>query len=98
MGSAAHDEIFPPSGFSSIEDAIAALGRGEFVLVLDDEDRENEGDLIIAADKVTPKKIAYMVEYTSGASLFSHPWCGSSGHAWPARNVALAAYPVLSSR
>jgi hypothetical protein len=58
-----------PTGFSTIEDAIAAVARGEFVLVLDDEDRENEGDLIIAADKATPELIAYMVEYTSGGYL-----------------------------
>jgi 3,4-dihydroxy-2-butanone 4-phosphate synthase len=54
-------------GFSSVSTAIAAISNGEFVLVLDDEDRENEGDLIIAADKATPEKIAYMIEYTSGA-------------------------------
>jgi 3,4-dihydroxy-2-butanone 4-phosphate synthase len=59
-----------PVAFSNIEDAVAAIAAGEFVLVLDDEDRENEGDLIIAADKVTPEKIAYMVEYTSGALAF----------------------------
>lgn len=53
--------------FDSIEDGIAAVARGEFVLVLDDQNRENEGDLIIAADKATPAQIAYMVEYTTGA-------------------------------
>jgi hypothetical protein len=58
------------SGFDSVEDGIAAVSRGEFVLVLDDQNRENEGDLITAADKVTPGKIAYMVEYTSGAHSF----------------------------
>ena len=63
----ADDSLPSSSGFSSIEDAIEAMRLGEFVLVLDDEDRENEGDLIIAAEKVTPSKIAYMVEYTSGA-------------------------------
>lgn len=41
--------------FASIEEALAAMARGEFVVVLDDEDRENEGDLIIAADKMTPE-------------------------------------------
>lgn len=49
-----------------IEDAIKAFGRGEFVLVVDSEDRENEGDLIIAAEKVTAEQIAFMVRYTSG--------------------------------
>ncbi|MDH3539872.1 MAG: bifunctional 3,4-dihydroxy-2-butanone-4-phosphate synthase/GTP cyclohydrolase II [Acidimicrobiia bacterium] len=49
-----------------IEEAIEAIARGEFLVVVDDEDRENEGDLIIAADKVTPEAIAFMVRYTSG--------------------------------
>ena len=43
----------PPHGFDSIESAIEALRRGDMVVVLDDEDRENEGDLIMAADKVS---------------------------------------------
>jgi 3,4-dihydroxy 2-butanone 4-phosphate synthase/GTP cyclohydrolase II len=52
--------------FSSVEDAIAAVGRGEIVIVVDDEDRENEGDLIMAADAVTPEKIAFFLAHTSG--------------------------------
>lgn len=51
---------------AKVEEAIAAVAAGEFVLVIDDEDRENEGDLIIAAEKVTPEKIAFMVRHTSG--------------------------------
>jgi 3,4-dihydroxy 2-butanone 4-phosphate synthase/GTP cyclohydrolase II len=49
-----------------IEDAIAAIARGEIVVVADDEDRENEGDLIMAADAATPEAIAFFVRYTSG--------------------------------
>ena len=49
-----------------IEDAIAAIGRGEIVVVVDDEDRENEGDLIMAAEFATPEKIAFFVRHTSG--------------------------------
>lgn len=49
-----------------VEKAIAAVAAGEFVLVVDDEDRENEGDLILAADAVTPQQIAFMVRHTSG--------------------------------
>jgi 3,4-dihydroxy 2-butanone 4-phosphate synthase / GTP cyclohydrolase II len=49
-----------------IEDAIAAIARGEIVVVIDDEDRENEGDLIMAASAVTPEKIAFFLEHTSG--------------------------------
>jgi 3,4-dihydroxy 2-butanone 4-phosphate synthase/GTP cyclohydrolase II len=52
--------------FSAVEDAIAAIGRGEIVVVVDDEDRENEGDLIMAADAVTPEKIAFFLAHTSG--------------------------------
>lgn len=56
----------PAFGFSSIPAAVAAIARGELVVVLDDEDRENEGDLIMAADKATPETLAFMVRYTSG--------------------------------
>jgi 3,4-dihydroxy 2-butanone 4-phosphate synthase/GTP cyclohydrolase II len=52
--------------FSAVENAIAAIGRGEIVVVVDDEDRENEGDLIMAADAVTPEKIAFFLAHTSG--------------------------------
>ena len=51
---------------SSIEDAVAAIGRGEIVVVVDDEDRENEGDLIMAAEFATPDKIAFFLHHTSG--------------------------------
>ncbi len=51
---------------ATIPEALDAMRRGEFVLVVDNEDRENEGDLIIAAEKVTPERIAFMVRYTSG--------------------------------
>ncbi|MDX1690643.1 MAG: bifunctional 3,4-dihydroxy-2-butanone-4-phosphate synthase/GTP cyclohydrolase II [Acidimicrobiia bacterium] len=49
-----------------IEEAIEAIAEGRFVVVVDDADRENEGDLIIAAERVTPEQIAFMVRYTSG--------------------------------
>lgn len=51
---------------ASVDEALAAIADGEFVLVMDDEDRENEGDLIIAAEKVSAAKIAFMVRHTSG--------------------------------
>lgn len=51
---------------ASIEATLSAVRRGEFVVVVDDEDRENEGDLIIAAEKATAEKIAFMVNETSG--------------------------------
>jgi 3,4-dihydroxy 2-butanone 4-phosphate synthase len=52
--------------FDSISDALADFAQGKFVLVVDNEERENEGDLIIAAEKVTTEKMAFMVRYTSG--------------------------------
>ena len=51
---------------SRIEDAIAAVARGEMIVVVDDASRENEGDLILAADKATPEALAFMVRHTSG--------------------------------
>ncbi|HUH07384.1 MAG TPA: bifunctional 3,4-dihydroxy-2-butanone-4-phosphate synthase/GTP cyclohydrolase II [Egibacteraceae bacterium] len=52
--------------FAEIPEAVAAIARGEMVIVVDDADRENEGDLIMAAEKVTPEAIAFMVRHTSG--------------------------------
>jgi len=52
--------------FDSIEDTIAAFKNGEFIVVLDDLSRENEGDLIIAASDITPQKMAFMIRHTSG--------------------------------
>jgi len=53
-------------GRASVEAAVAAVKAGEMVVVVDDMDRENEGDLIMAADAATPKNVAEMVRYTSG--------------------------------
>ena len=52
--------------FAPIEDIVAAIARGEMVVMVDDEDRENEGDLIMAAEHVTAEKIAFIVRHTSG--------------------------------
>ena len=52
--------------FATIDEAIAAIRAGQFVVVVDDAERENEGDLILAADAVTPERIAFMVRHTSG--------------------------------
>ena len=51
---------------ATVDHAIETIGRGEFVLVVDDEARENEGDLVLAAEWATPEKIAFMVKHTSG--------------------------------
>ncbi|NNE12487.1 MAG: bifunctional 3,4-dihydroxy-2-butanone-4-phosphate synthase/GTP cyclohydrolase II [Ilumatobacter sp.] len=55
------DTVFDP-----VEAAIEAIAGGEIVVVADDEDRENEGDLIMAADAVTPRQMAFIVRHTSG--------------------------------
>jgi 3,4-dihydroxy 2-butanone 4-phosphate synthase/GTP cyclohydrolase II len=49
-----------------VEDALAAVARGEMIVVLDDAGRENEGDLIMAADQVTPQALAFLIRHTSG--------------------------------
>lgn len=49
-----------------IEEAIEAFKAGEFVIVVDDEDRENEGDFIIAAEKITPEKVNFMLKHARG--------------------------------
>jgi 3,4-dihydroxy 2-butanone 4-phosphate synthase/GTP cyclohydrolase II len=52
--------------FARIEDAVAAYARGEILVVVDDEDRENEGDLIMAAEFATPETVAFFLHHTSG--------------------------------
>src|ERR1700756_5150562 len=52
--------------FAAIEDAIAAVRAGKMVIIVDDEDRENEGDLAIAAEKITPEAINFMAQHGRG--------------------------------
>ncbi|MGH8636143.1 MAG: bifunctional 3,4-dihydroxy-2-butanone-4-phosphate synthase/GTP cyclohydrolase II [Burkholderiales bacterium] len=54
------------SVFAPIEDAIEAIRQGQMIIVVDDEDRENEGDLTIAAEKITPEAINFMAKYGRG--------------------------------
>jgi 3,4-dihydroxy 2-butanone 4-phosphate synthase/GTP cyclohydrolase II len=63
------------SPFAAIEDAVAAFKRGAILIVVDDEDRENEGDLTIAAEKVTPAAINFMM--THGRGLICLPMTGA---------------------
>lgn len=60
MSSSAH----PP--FDTVEEAVQAVAEGKLVIVTDDEDRENEGDLIMAAGKATPETVNMMIRYCSG--------------------------------
>jgi 3,4-dihydroxy 2-butanone 4-phosphate synthase/GTP cyclohydrolase II len=52
--------------YDQIEEAVEAVARGEIIVVVDDEDRENEGDLIMAAEFATPDKIAFFLHHSSG--------------------------------
>ena len=54
------------SDFATVEEAISDIKAGKMVVVVDDEDRENEGDLIIAGEKVTPEAINFMAKYAKG--------------------------------
>jgi len=54
------------SPFAPVEDAVASIARGEMIVVVDDEDRENEGDLTMAASKVTPEAVNFMVKHGRG--------------------------------
>jgi 3,4-dihydroxy 2-butanone 4-phosphate synthase/GTP cyclohydrolase II len=56
----------PRNPFASIEDAIEAIRDGKMIIVVDDEDRENEGDLTIAAEKITPEVINFMATHGRG--------------------------------
>ncbi|MFQ6117907.1 MAG: 3,4-dihydroxy-2-butanone-4-phosphate synthase, partial [Candidatus Bipolaricaulia bacterium] len=52
--------------FDPVEEAIEAIGQGEMVIVVDDEERENEGDLVLAAEKVTPERVNFMAKHARG--------------------------------
>jgi 3,4-dihydroxy-2-butanone 4-phosphate synthase len=59
-----YEDSFRP--LSEITDAIQAIARGEMIIVVDDEDRENEGDLIVAAEHATPDVINFMITHGRG--------------------------------
>jgi 3,4-dihydroxy 2-butanone 4-phosphate synthase/GTP cyclohydrolase II len=61
-------------GFTRIDDAITAIRRGKMVIVVDDEEREDEGDLVMAAEKVTPEALNFMI--THGRGLVCVPLTG----------------------
>jgi 3,4-dihydroxy 2-butanone 4-phosphate synthase/GTP cyclohydrolase II len=58
--------VAPKPPFTTVDDAIAEIARGRMVIVVDDEDRENEGDLTMAADSVTAEDIGFIRKYASG--------------------------------
>ncbi len=59
------------TGIAAVHDLIAAVGRGEMVIMVDDADRENEGDLILPAEKATTDKLGFMLRHTSGIICIS---------------------------
>ena len=61
-------------GFATIEAAIDDIRQGRMILVVDDEDRENEGDLVMAADRVTPEAVNFMAKH--GRGLICVPMTG----------------------
>src|ERR1044072_4147450 len=61
----------PRGLFAPIEDAIAAIKAGKMIIVVDDEDRENEGDLTMAASKITPDAINFMAKHGRGQICLS---------------------------
>jgi 3,4-dihydroxy 2-butanone 4-phosphate synthase/GTP cyclohydrolase II len=67
-------ETPPRDGLASIDEAISAIARGEMVVVVDSPDRENEGDLVMAADRVTPQAVNFMA--TFGRGLICVPMAG----------------------
>src|ERR1700733_11923285 len=58
--------MIPQSAFTDVPDAIAEIRAGRMIVVIDDEDRENEGDLTMAAEKITPEAINFMAKYGRG--------------------------------
>src|SRR5262249_46665579 len=54
------------TGFATIEEGIEEIRQGRILLVVDDEDRENEGDLVMAAEKVTPEAVNFMAKHGRG--------------------------------
>lgn len=82
-----NDDAPAPTRLDTVEDAIAAIAAGECVVVVDDTDRENEGDLILAASKATPEQIAFMIRHTSGIICVPMP---------PARAHRLNLVPMVA--
>ena len=56
----------PTTSFASVDEILSDMRAGRMVIILDDEDRENEGDFIMAAEHATPEAVAFMIRYSSG--------------------------------
>ena len=67
--------------FNTIEEAIEDIKQGKIIVVVDDEDRENEGDLLMAAELVTPESINFMATYAKGLI------CTPSSVSFPSKSI-----------
>ncbi|HEX4183737.1 MAG TPA: 3,4-dihydroxy-2-butanone-4-phosphate synthase, partial [Caulobacteraceae bacterium] len=65
-GAEAQQRVEQIMKLDTVEEGVRAFANGEMIIVVDDDDRENEGDLIMAASKATPQQVAFMVRHTSG--------------------------------
>ena len=65
-GNQQKEQKLTETSFNTIEQAIKAIEAGEIIIVVDDEDRENEGDFVTAAELITPKKVNFMAKYGRG--------------------------------
>jgi 3,4-dihydroxy 2-butanone 4-phosphate synthase / GTP cyclohydrolase II len=86
----------PDAALNSIEELLRELRSGRPVVLVDDEDRENEGDLVVAAEKITPASLSFMVRHGCGVLglALSRPLCDRLGlETVPGRNVAEGATP-----
>ena len=94
--------------FASIEEAIADIRAGRIIVVVDDEDRENEGDFLMAADKATPEAVNFMIVHGRGLMCMPvvtpHPSGPPSRSAWtrgavspPASRPTIARSPSVPS-
>src|SRR5579862_8867883 len=84
------------AGFHSIDECLAELRAGRMIVLVDDEQRENEGDLVIAAEKATPETINFMVRNGCGilGLAMSSAICERLGlEPLPGRNIDAAATP-----
>ena len=81
------------SGFDAVEEAIAEIGKGNLVIVTDDEARENEGDLVMAASKVTPESINQMILSSNQQPIHSQR-LPLSKHCQPLNSVKIANHPT----
>ena len=82
--------------FATIEEAIEIIRKGDMLIVVDDENRENEGDLLMAADKITPEKVNFMI--SQGKGLLCAPLDIEIANRSEERRVGKECMPVCRSR